>query len=276
MYTLNCRGKLLIIDRPVVMGIINVTPDSFYKGSRGQNMEEVVEKAAMMLAQGAAILDVGGQSTRPDAELVDAGEEAARVVPAIEAICSRFPEAIISVDTFYAPVAEAAAKAGASIINDVSAGMYDDKMLATVAALHLPFVCMHHKGIPATSKMPHHYENLTREVIDFFIERMNACHKAGIKDIILDPGFGFGKNISQNLLLLREMAMLNMFEMPVLAGLSRKSTVCKTLGITADEALNGTTVLNTIALLNGASILRVHDVSEAMDAIKLVEAYTAA
>jgi dihydropteroate synthase len=273
MYTLNCKGKLLVIDQPLVMGIINTTPDSFFAGSRQPAVDEVVEKASAMLAQGAAILDIGGQSTRPDAEIVGAEEEAGRVVPAIQAICSHFPEAIVSVDTFHAAVAEAAVKAGAAIVNDVSAGLYDAAMLSTVAALRVPYILMHHKGIPASAKVPYRYANLTKDVIDFFIGRLLACRSAGIKDIVIDPGFGFGKNAAQNLLLLRGLASLKIFDLPILAGLSRKSTIYKTLGITADQALNGTTVLNTIALLNGASILRVHDVKEAAEAVTLVGAY---
>jgi dihydropteroate synthase len=272
MYTLNCRGKLFIIDRPVVMGIINTTPDSFFEGSREQELDKLVEKAAKMIAEGASILDIGGQSTRPGAELVPPGEEEERVLPAIKAIAGQFPEVIISIDTFYANVAGKAVNAGASIINDVSGGLFDKDMLQMVSSLQVPFICMHHQGIPV-SKQHFEYENLTRDIIDFFIERIKACREAGIKDIIIDPGFGFGKNSTQNFQLLKQLEMLKIFQLPVLAGLSRKSTIYKTLGITAADALNGSTVMHTIALLNGASILRVHDVKEAMEAVKLLETY---
>lgn len=275
MYTLNCRGKLFIIDRPVVMGIINTTPDSFYEGSRELVLEKLIEKASKMIGDGASILDIGGQSTRPGAELVSESEEADRVLPAIEAIAGRFPGVIISIDTFYAAVAQKAVNAGASIVNDVSGGLNDGEMLAVVGSLQVPFICMHHKGVPVT-KQKFEYDNLTRDIIDFFVERIHACRHAGIKDIILDPGFGFGKNGQQNFLLLKELSLIQILQLPVLAGLSRKSTIYKTLGITAAEALNGSTVMHTLALLNGASILRAHDVKEAMEAIKLVEAYRAA
>lgn len=275
MYTLNCRGKMLVMDKPLVMGIINTTPDSFFKDSRKQHLQEVIDKAGEMLEQGAAILDVGGQSTRPGASLVCQTAETERVLPAIEAICSHFPGAIVSVDTFYAAVAQAAVNAGAVIVNDVSAGLFDAAMLGTVAALGVPYVCMHHRGIPVAKGQEFHYDNLAREVLDFFIERNAACSKAGIKDMVIDPGFGFGKNIAQNLQLLKQLPVLKMPGRPLLLGISRKSTVWKTLGVTAGEALNGSTVLHTIGLLNGAGILRVHDVREAVEAVKLVEAYLA-
>ena len=273
MYTLNCKGKLLIIDQPVVMGIINITPDSFYSGSRRQATADIVTVAGTMLREGAAMIDLGGQSTRPGSSLVSESEEKSRVIPAIEAIYRQFPHCVISVDTFYATVAEAAVKAGASIVNDISAGLFDTNMLSMVASLDVPYVCMHNKGIGDGMHKDPHYEDIVKEVLDFFIERIAACQNAGIKDVVIDPGFGFAKTIAHNFQLLQRLPVFKMLEKPLLLGVSRKSTIYKTLGITADEALNGSTVLHTIGLLNGAAILRAHDVKEAMEAIKLVSAY---
>ena len=272
MYTLNCKGRLLVVDKPLVMGIMNTTPDSFYAGSRYQE-SDILRQAERMIADGAAILDIGGQSTRPGSERIPVDEELKRVTGAIQAIHQRFPETIISIDTFQSRVAVEAVAAGASIINDVSAGSIDAAMINTVAGLGVPYVLMHMKGTLETLKQEAVYENMVREVLDFFIQQVALCRKAGIKDIILDPGFGFGKNTPQNLALLKNLSVLNMLACPILAGLSRKTTIWKTLGVTPDEALNGSTVLNTISLLNGAHILRVHDVKEAMEAIKLWTVY---
>lgn len=275
MFTLNCKGKLLTIDSPIVMGIINATPDSFYKGSRETNVTGALQKAERMINEGATILDIGGQSTRPNSTVLSATEEAARVLPVIKAIHRTFSEAIISVDTFYAVVAEQAVNAGSSIVNDISGGTVDAAIFSTVAKLNVPYICMHIKGTPQTMQQEAVYENATREILDFFIHQIDACKKAGINDVIIDVGFGFGKTIAQNFELLQNLSIFKMLEKPILAGLSRKSSVYKTLGITAEEALNGTTVMNTIAVLNGANILRVHDVKEAVEAIKLVGKYTA-
>jgi dihydropteroate synthase len=268
MYTINCKGKLVVLDEPLVMGIINATPDSFYSAN-----EAVMALAASMIAAGADILDIGGQSTRPGSERITATEEAKRVLPVIEAIHHRFPDIIISIDTFYSEVARAAIDAGAAIINDISSGNIDEQMMATVAALKVPYICMHMQGIPQTMQQNPHYEAIVKEVLDFFIEKTDQCKKAGIKDIIIDPGFGFGKTIEHNFTLLKNLHSLSILNKPILAGLSRKSTIYKTLHTTAQEALNGTTVLNTVALLNGANILRIHDVKEAKEAIKLIGAY---
>lgn len=272
MYTLNCKGRLLVVDKPLVMGIMNTTPDSFYAGSRYQDTD-ILRQAERMITDGAAILDIGGQSTRPGSERIPVEEELKRVTGPIQAIHQRFPETIISIDTFQSRVAVEAVAAGASIVNDVSAGSIDAAMIDTVASLQVPYVLMHMKGTLETLKQEAVYENLVREVLDFFIQQVSLCRKAGIKDIILDPGFGFGKNTPQNLALLKNLSVLDMLACPILVGLSRKTTIWKTLGITPDEALNGTTVLNTIGLLNGAHILRVHDVKEAMETIKLWQAY---
>lgn len=270
MYTLNCKGRLLVIEKPLVMGIINTTPDSFYEGSRFMGESGVLKQAEHMLKAGAGILDIGGQSTRPNSTLVPAEEELQRVAGAIESLHFNFPEAIISVDTYYARVAEEAVAAGASIVNDISAGTIDPLMLSTVGRLQVPYVCTHMKGTPATMLQYATYDNVTREVLDFFIQKIADCHASGITDVIIDPGFGFAKTPAHNFILLKQLSAFKMLDKPILIGLSRKSTIYKTLGITAAEALNGTTVLNTVALLNGAHILRVHDVKEAKEAIQLV------
>jgi dihydropteroate synthase len=253
------------------MGIINVTPDSFVASSRASALDQVVARAGQMLAHGASILDLGGQSTRPGATMHSAREEAERVIPAVQVVVSAFPDATISIDTYYSEVAGAAVEAGATMVNDISGGNMDGNMLSTVAIIGVPYVCMHLKGTPQTMQQQAVYKDVVAEVLDFFIRKIDDCTHAGIKDVIIDPGFGFGKTIEHNFQLLHQLNHFSMLQKPLLAGLSRKSTIYKTLGTTADEALNGTTVLNTIALLKGASILRVHDVREAVDAIKLVE-----
>ena len=271
MFTLNCKGKLLVIDKPIVMGIINVTPDSFYAQSSQQKLDVILQKASQMLAEGATILDIGGQTTKPGSTEVGIAEECSRVLPVIAGIKAVFPECYISIDTYHAAVAKAAVKAGACIVNDVSGGAMDPAMLPTMSALKVPYICMHMQGTPQTMQQNPTYQQVTKDVLDFFIARIEACRLAGIHDVIIDVGFGFGKTIAHNFELIKEMAAFKMLGKPILAGLSRKSTIYKTLGTTANDALNGTTVLNTIALLNGANILRVHDVKEAVEAITLVE-----
>ncbi|MGE5107481.1 MAG: dihydropteroate synthase [Sphingobacteriales bacterium] len=273
MFTLNCKGKLLILDEPKVMGILNITPDSFYSSSRFNDTAIVLQKAEKMLQDGAAILDIGGQSTRPGSVRITADEELKRVIPAIENIIKNFPETIISIDTYQSSVAKEAIEAGASMINDISSGDMDKEMISTVASLHVPYICMHMKGTPDSMQQDPTYDDIAKEVLDYFIHKLARCKEAGINDIIIDPGFGFGKTIQHNFQLLKKLEVLKILGKAVLAGLSRKSTIYKTLGITADEALNGTTVLNTIALINGATILRVHDVKEAVEAITLFSCY---
>lgn len=273
MLTINCKGKILSLADPLIMGIINATPDSFYQGHLDEGIPAMVLKAEQMLSEGADILDVGGQSSRPGSQRISVDEELERVLPLIGAIHEKIPGTIISIDTYYSSVALAAVAAGASIVNDISAGSMDESMLGTVASLHVPYVCMHMKGNPATMQLEAVYEDVVKEVLDFFISKVDSCLKAGIRDVIIDPGFGFGKSIEQNFRLLRSLELLSITGKPILAGLSRKSTIYKTLGITPAEALNGTTTLNTIALLNGASILRVHDVRAAKEAVLLFNAY---
>ena len=276
MFTLNCNGKLLSLQSPLIMGILNVTPDSFYTGHLNEGVEQMKQLATEMLEAGATIIDIGGQSTRPGSERVDSNQEWERIEPVIAAILSARPNVILSIDTYHSEVARRAVEAGAAIINDVSGGEMDLNMLPTVASLKVPYICMHMKGTPENMQSLAVYDDLLAEILDYFILKIQRCTEAGIHDIILDPGFGFAKNIQQNFLLLKKMAALQMLGKPILAGLSRKSTIYKTLGITAEDALNGTTVLNTIALLNGANILRVHDVKEAKEAIHLIEAYRSA
>ncbi len=269
MFTLNCRGTLLTIAEPIVMGIINITPDSFYAGSRQLTLEGTLETAANMLAAGATILDIGAQSTRPGSKPLSEEEELKRVIEPIKIIKEHFPSCILSIDTYYGRVAREAINAGAAIINDISAGSIDSSILAVAASTHTPYVLMHMQGTPQTMQHSTSYENVTRDILDFFIQKKKELQLQGITDIIIDPGFGFGKTIPQNFELLKNLAVYKMLQSPILLGISRKSSIYKTLGSTPEEALNGTTVLNTIGLINGAAILRIHDVKEACEAIKL-------
>lgn len=274
MYSINCSGKLLLTEKPLIMGILNLTDDSFYAGSRlGNNMEVIKSLAIKMLKDGADILDLGAQSTRPGSSRMSADQELEKLLPVMKMIKEIDPNVIISVDSYHAKTAEKVVSFGASIINDISGGEMDKNMIRTVASLQVPYICMHMKGVPETMQNSTQYENVVREILDFFIAKIEECRAAGIHDVIVDPGFGFGKNIEQNFLLLKNLSLFKMLDRPIMAGVSRKSTIYKTLHISAEESLNGTTVLNTIALLNGASILRVHDVKEARETIELVQAY---
>lgn len=273
MNNINCKGKLLNISQPIVMGIINVTPDSFYEGYLSKSKTEIIELAGKMIADGATILDIGGQSSKPGSIRILPQEEMDRVLPVIEAIHKAYPKTILSIDTFSSQVATAAIKAGASIVNDIAAGNMDKDMLHTVALLQVPYICMHMQGTPESMQQNPTYKNVVTEVLDFFKIKLEECRLAGIKDVIIDPGFGFGKSIEHNFQLLKGLEALAFTGKAILVGLSRKSSIYKTLGTTADEALNGTTVVNTMALINGANILRVHDVKEAMEAISLYKAY---
>ena len=226
-----------------------------------------------MLRDGADMIDIGGQSTRPGSERIDIEEELSRVIPMVQSLNREFPAAVISIDTFFSKVAAESVAAGASIVNDISCGTEDENMLSVVADLQVPYVCMHAQGIPGTKQQKPVYENVTRQVLDFFIEKIAACQIAGIKDVIIDPGFGFGKTSQHNFELLKNLSIFKMLDKPILLGISRKSTIYKTLNITPGEALNGTTVLNTVGLLNGANILRVHDVKEARETVLLLEEY---
>lgn len=267
--TLNLGGKVLDLRQPKVMGILNITPDSFFSGSRMASVNEAVDRAGDMLADGATFLDIGGYSTRPGAADIAAPEEVDRILPVIEAILKAFPEALISVDTFRAAVARQAVEAGVRLINDVAGGTLDPDMFPTVARLGVPYVLMHMRGTPQTMTGLTTYTSLVPDVIQELQQRLAVLRSLGQTDIIIDPGFGFAKTSGQNFSLLNQLSAFQTLEAPLLAGLSRKSTIWRTLGITAKEALNGTTVVNTLALAGGADILRVHDVREAVEAVRL-------
>ncbi|MAM19796.1 MAG: dihydropteroate synthase [Bacteroidota bacterium] len=266
---INCKGELIDLSTPRVMGIINITPDSFFSGSRAQTNSDILKKAERMLKEGATFLDLGAYSSRPGATDISEEEEINRLLPAIEVILKEFPEALLSLDTFRSKVARKGIEAGGAIINDISGGKLDVHMLQTVAELQVPYILMHMKGTPQNMKDQNQYDDLLKDILFYFSDRVNAARQLGINDIIVDPGFGFAKNIRQNFELLSKAELLQMLELPILIGLSRKSMIWKTLEIEAAEALNGTSVLNTVALQKGAHILRVHDVKEATECIKL-------
>ena len=268
---INAGGKLIDLETPRVMGIINVTPDSFYASSRYSTDKDILNTAKQMLEDGADIIDVGGYSSRPGAKDIPIEEEGSRVLRAIRLITNEFTNAVISVDTFRADIAkEAVIGCGARIINDISGGDGDDKMFSTVEELNVPYILMHMKGDPRTMQNKPVYDDIVADILKWFGDRIFKLSSAGLKDIIIDPGLGFGKTIDHNFELLRRLGDFSITGLPVLVGISRKSMIWKTLNITADEALNGTTVLNSIALLQGADILRVHDVKEAVEAVKLI------
>ena len=269
--TLNIGGKILNITQPLVMGILNLTPDSFHASSRVANEKELLSKAEQMLSEGAFFLDLGAYSTRPGAEDIAPEEEIKRLLPAVSVLKRHFPEAILSVDTFRKSVAEAAFNEGAAIINDISGGQADDEMFDFCAQKKLPYVLMHSRGNPQNMTKLTAYEDIVAEMLHFFGHRINLLQQKGLNNIIIDPGFGFAKNIQQNFFLLKHLDTFAATEKLILVGLSRKSMIYKTLDITPENALNGTSVLNTIALSKGADILRVHDVKEAVEAIKLHE-----
>lgn len=263
------QGRLLDLSQPVVMGILNVTPDSFYDGNLYGRKDQIQEQAGKMLQEGAAIIDIGGYSSRSGALHIAEEEEISRVMPAIEAVLERYPDAILSVDTFRSGVARAAVQAGVSMVNDISAGTLDERMAETVASLKVPYLAMHMRGTPQSMQQESHYDDLIGEIIAYFHERLARFQSLGIRDIAIDPGFGFAKTIHQNYELLKNLQELQLLGRPVVAGLSRKSMIWKTLGVTAAQALNGTTALHMVALGKGANILRVHDVLQACDCIRL-------
>ncbi len=268
--TITCKGKIIDLSTPKIMGIINVTPDSFYAGSRKQNESEIVDQARKMLDEGADFLDLGAYSTRPNAQDNSTDEELDRLIPAIENVCKEFPEAILSADTFRAIVAKEAVNAGAAMINDISAGRLDNNMAETIAKLGVPYVAMHSRGTPQTMQSLNEYNDIILDIMDELLAPIQTLRNKGVKDIMIDPGFGFAKNSTQNFELLNRLSELSILNLPILVGISRKSMIYKTLEIPTEEALNGTTVLHSIALQKGASILRVHDVLEAKQCIKLL------
>ncbi|MGO3182255.1 MAG: dihydropteroate synthase [Aequorivita sp.] len=271
MQTLNCRGNLIDLSIPKVMGIINITPDSFYDGGRTFSENEILKQSEKMLSEGATFLDIGGYSSRPGADEVSEDQEIKRVADAIELILKKFPETLISIDTFRSKVAQKAVEAGACIINDISGGTLDANMYKTASKLKVPYILMHMRGTPKTMTKLTDYKNATIEVIKYLSEKISLARAEGINDIIVDPGFGFAKTREQSFQIMNNLELFKNLRVPILAGVSRKSMVYKTLETTAEYALNGTTSLNTIALLKGASILRVHDVKEALECIKINE-----
>ena len=268
--TINCKGTLVDLSSPKVMGILNITPDSFFDGGKYKNESEILGQVEKMLFEGATFIDVGAYSSRPGAKHISEKQELQRIVPVIELLIKKFPEIIISVDTFRSAIARETIDAGAAIINDISGGKMDDNMFKTVANLRVPYILMHMLGIPQNMQLNPVYKDVTQEIISFFAEQIFKLHQLEINDIIIDVGFGFGKTISHNYEILKNLSLFKSLNAPILAGISRKSMLYKTLNISAKEALNATTSANTIALLNGANILRVHDVKEAMEAVKIV------
>jgi dihydropteroate synthase len=267
--TINCRGTLIDLTIPKVMGILNVTPNSFYDGGKYANNKAMLNQAEKMLAEGATFIDIGAYSSKPSAEFVSEADEIARLVPVVQLILQHFPETLISVDTFRAKVAKAALEAGACIVNDIAAGGLDEQMMPTVAEFQVPYIMMHMKGNPQTMQSLTQYDNITKEVLFYFSEKIAQARNFGINDLIIDPGFGFAKTTEQNFELLANLELFDCLELPILVGVSRKSMIYKTLETTADFALNGTSVLHTVALQKGSTILRVHDVKEAIECVKL-------
>ncbi|WP_149275058.1 dihydropteroate synthase [Pareuzebyella sediminis] len=269
--TLNCRGQLIDLARTQVMGILNITPDSFYDGGTYQNERSILDHTEKMLKDGATFIDVGAYSSRPGAKDISESEELQRIVPVVGLLLQNFPGIILSIDTFRSKVAEECLQAGATVINDISAGERDQEMMPTVAKYNAPYILMHMRGNPNTMQQHTNYENLLIDIIKYFSGRIAVARSLGLIDLIIDPGFGFAKTASQNFELLNGLALFQNLKLPILTGLSRKSMIYKTLNITAEEALNGTTALHMVALMKGANILRVHDVKEAVECIKLAE-----
>ena len=267
--TINCKGKLIDLSTPKVMGILNVTPDSFFDGGKYKDEAEILNQVETMLNDGATFIDIGGYSSRPNADDVSEHEELNRVLPVVKLILKHFPETLISIDTFRSNIAKQSIEAGAALINDISAGKLDNNMFSTIGKLGVPYIMMHMKGNPKTMQQQTQYEDLTKEVIAYFAERIAAAYAAKINDIIIDPGFGFAKTTEQNFELLNKLELLQLIDKPLLAGISRKSMIYKTLNSTSEDALNGTTALHMVALQKGAKILRAHDVKEAMECVTL-------
>ncbi|MDH7444713.1 dihydropteroate synthase [Aquimarina sp. 2201CG14-23] len=274
--TINCKGSLIDLSSPKVMGILNLTPDSFYDGGKYKSEIQILEQVEKMLIEGATFIDLGAYSSRPGANHISEDEEKNRILPIIELVLSKFPNTILSIDTFRSEIAKNCIQAGAAIINDISAGSLDKDMITTIGMLKVPYIMMHMKGTPQTMKTLDQYVNLIHEIQIYFSEKIAEARKKGVNDIVIDPGFGFAKNVNQNFELLKKLDTLKLQGLPILAGISRKSMIYKSLNNTPSESLNGTTALNTIALIKGASILRVHDVKEAVECITLIQKYTEA
>ncbi|KRP29376.1 MAG: dihydropteroate synthase [Cryomorphaceae bacterium BACL22 MAG-120619-bin32] len=268
--TINCKGNLIDVSSPKVMGILNITPDSFYDGGKYKNESDILFQTEKMLLEGATFIDVGAYSSRPGAAHISENEELSRMIPVVDLLINHFPEIIISVDTFRSKIAKETIENGSAMINDISGGKMDEKMFQTIADLQVPYILMHMLGTPQNMQQNPVYEDVTKEIISFFAAQIYKLHQLKVNDIIIDVGFGFGKTMQHNYEILNNLSLFKILDAPILAGISRKSMLYKPLEIKANEALNATTVANTIALLNGANILRVHDVKEAMEAIKIV------
>lgn len=273
MSTINCKGTLIDLSTPKVMGIVNVTPDSFFDGGKLTNSNEILSQVEKMLHDGATFIDLGGYSSKPGAEFVSEVEELNRVIPIVKLLVEKFPDILLSIDTFRSEVAKQAVENGAAIINDISAGLLDEKMLETVAKLQVPYIMMHMKGTPKTMLSLANYEDLLKEMNFYFSERIAKARSFGLNDIIIDPGFGFAKTLEHNYELLQNLELLQFHELPILAGISRKSMIYKTLETSPEEALNGTTFLHAFCLQKGSNILRVHDVKEAVECVKLMNQF---
>lgn len=269
--TINCNGNLIDLSSPKVMGILNCTPDSFFDGGKYKEEVDILNQVEKMMIEGATFVDIGAYSTKPGANFVTEEEELKRILPILDLILKHFPETLISVDTFRSKVAQESVENGAVIVNDISAGLLDEKMLETIAKLQVPYIMMHMKGNSQTMQTLTQYDDVVKEMMFYFSERINKARSFGLNDIIIDPGFGFAKTLEQNYEVLQKMEYFNILELPILVGVSRKSMIYKTLENSPQEALNGTSVLNTIALQKGANILRVHDVKEAVECVKLIE-----
>ena len=269
--TINCKGNLIDLSVPKVMGILNITPDSFFDGGKYKDEVGILNQVEKMLQDGATFIDIGAYSSKPGAEFVSEEEELSRLLPVIALVLAKFPETILSVDTFRSAVARKAVENGVAIVNDISAGLLDEKMIETVAQLQVPYIMMHMKGNPKTMQSMANYDDVVKEMMYYFSERIQIARSFGLNDIIVDPGFGFAKTLEQNYEVMQKLDYFSILELPVLVGISRKSMIYKLLDSAAKEALNGTAVLNTIALQKGASILRVHDVKEAVECVKIIE-----
>ena len=267
---INCNGNLIDLSTPKVMGILNVTPNSFYDGGKHKEINSIIHQVDKMISEGADFIDIGAYSSKPSAEFVSEEEEIKRLVPIVKSLVETFPNIVLSVDTFRAQVAKASVENGVAMVNDIAAGLLDDKMLETVAELKVPYIMMHMRGNPQTMQSLTDYKDIVKEMIFYFSERIQKARSFGISDIVIDPGFGFAKTLEQNYEVLNKMELFKILELPILVGVSRKSMIYKVLENSPQEALNGTSVLNTIALQKGAKILRVHDVNEAVECIKLV------
>lgn len=266
---INCKGRLISIEKPIVMGILNITPDSFFDGGKHNQLDAAIFQTEKMLHEGATIIDIGAQSTRPGADIIGADKELAIALPVIETLVKQFPQAVFSIDTFHAQVAKQAVLAGVSIINDVSAGDDDTDMFNVVVECKVPYIMMHKQGNSKTMQLKPTYNNVVLDIIDYFVPKINYLREQGVVDLIVDPGFGFGKNLTHNYELLNKLKQFEILGLPILAGVSRKKMIQKVINEDAVNALNGTTVVNTIALMHGANILRVHDVKEAIEAVNI-------